>query len=509
MRARALSSVALFLIQFFLFPVISLLPTSRSLAVFLCLIGLAAPVVAQVKVKSTPFSYVPDATADPYAERVPNKLLPLAGGAFLLLTRQSATQYVVERYAGAEMKKNWACPLTLAPGEGIDAFATTPESATILTYQADPVAGTQALYGYRIAVGTGQATSRRELLGGTRGRRLYASLSDDGTRVVAFRTNLRQTQISSLDVVTFDNAFQEQNRFPVDLQGAGAGPSVTVRISNAGDVVVGLITDGGIQLTVRRYPAKGTDAQVLGVPIGGTYGGHKVYIFDTAYRFDEAGALYAAAICMDEESGDYHSLKVVKYDFAANDMRFADEFRFTPAYLKELETDAAKHQATAPKRLADTYLSDVLLTAEKQVVVVAERKEEEGEKSPHYAKEVLLFGYNEFSAPTWHGVLWKNQQAPAEEGYAGIGYKAQVQGTTIHLLTLETLNKKADLYDHPFSALTGKPLPVRALGLNVTTSQPVSYVKDFTAWLDARTVLAVSRPAKKSNTLNLNRIVLK
>lgn len=509
MQPRPTSVEVFFFWLFFLFPVISFPSASRLTPVLLCLLALAVPVVAQVKVKSVPFAYVPDATADPYAERVPHKLLPLAGGAFLLLTRQSATQYVVERYAGAEMKKTWACPLTLAPGEGIDAFATTPESATVLTYQADPVAGTQALYGYRIAVGTGQAAPRRELLGGTRGRRLYASLSDDGTRVVAFRTNLRQTQVSSLDVVTFDNAFQEQNRFPVDLHGAGAGPSVTVRISNAGDVVVGLITDGGIQLTVRRYPAKGTEAQVLSVPVGGTYGGHKVYIFDTAYRFDQAGALYAAAICMDEESGEYYSLKVVKYDFAANDMRFADEFRFTPAYLKELEADAAKHQATAPKRLADTYLSDVLLTPEKQVVVVAERKEEEGEKSPHYAKEVLLFGYNEFSAPTWHGVLWKNQQAPAEEGYSGIGYKAHVQGTTVHLLTLETLNKKADLYDHPFSALTGKPMPVRALGLNVAAGQAANYVKDFTAWLDARTVLAVSRSAKKATTLNLSRIVLK
>ena len=49
--------------------------------------------------------------------------------------------------------------------------------------------------------------------------------------------------------------------------------------------------DGGIKLTVRRYPLKGTQAQVLGVPVGGTYGGHKVYIFDTAWRFDQAGAL--------------------------------------------------------------------------------------------------------------------------------------------------------------------------------------------------------------------------
>ena len=57
--------------------------------------------------------------------------------------------------------------------------------------------------------------------------------------------------------------------------------------------------------------------------------------------------------------------------------------------------------------------------------------------------------------------------------------------------------------------LTGKVLPVRPLGLNVAPGQPVNHVKDFTTWLDAKTLLAVSRPAKKSETLTLNKIVLK
>jgi hypothetical protein len=76
-------------------------------------------------------------------------------------------------------------------------------------------------------------------------------------------------------------------------------------------------------------------------------------------------------------------------------------------------------------------------------------------------------------------------------------------------VALEAIGKKTDLFDHAYSALTGKVLPVRPLGLNVAPGQPVNHVKDFTAWLDAKTLLAVTRPAKNAATLILNKIVLK
>jgi hypothetical protein len=190
-------------------------------------------------------------------------------------------------------------------------------------------------------------------------------------------------------------------------------------------------------------------------------------------------------------------------------MRWAEEFRFTPKFLEETNATATAAGFPGIQSLADSYLSDILLTPEKQLVVVMERKEEEGPGSPHFAKELLLFGYNEFGNPAWHSALWKNQQAPADEGYSGIGYRAAVRGTTLHLVTLEAIGKKTDLYDHAYSALTGKPQPPRPLGLNVAAGAPVNHVKDFTAWLDAKTLLAVTMPAKKSKTLMLNRIILK
>ena len=479
------------------------------LAIALLLSAVAPEVAAQTKVKSVPFAYVSDPSADPYAERLPTKLLPLPDGTFLLLTRRSAQEYAVERYAASDLKKIWSTPVVLLEGEVIDAFATTPAAVTLLTYRSDAATGEQTMAGFRLDLTTGQRGQRRVLLTAPKGRRLYGSCSDDGTKVLVYESRQRQNQLTELAVTVFDNDFKKLNQALVDLRGAGGAASATVRVANSGDTYVGLQTDGGLKLTVRRYPLKGTEAQVLGVPVGGVFGGQKVYIFDTIYRFDQDGALYAAAVCMNEDTGEYYSLKVVKFDFQANDIRYAEEIRFDKKYLAELAASAKAAGTTAPDRLADTYPSDLLLTPEKQVVVVLERKEEEGDKAPHFAKELLLFGYNEFGKPSWNSVLWKNQQAPAEEGYSGIGYRAHVQGTTVHLVTLETRGKVQDLFDHPYSALTGKPLPVRPLGLAVAPGQAVNHVKDFTTWLDGKTLLAVSRPAKKSATLTLNKIVLK
>lgn len=482
--------------------------TSHALALGFTL-ALTPAAFAQTKVKSVPFAYVPDPSVDPYAERLPRKLLPLPDGSFLLLTRRATQEYAVERYAGADLKKSWSAVVPLAAGENIEAFATAADAAVLLTYRADAATGEQTLAGFRVNLSSGERTERKSLLTAAKGRRLNGSLSDDGTKLVVYDSRANKSQLTELQTIVFDNNFKELTRTLVDLRGAGSSASATVRVSNVGDQYVGLQTDGALKLTVRRYPLKGSEAQVLGVPVGGVFGGQRVYIFDTAYRFDQDGALYAAAVCMNEETGEYYSLKVVKFDFQANDIRYAQEVKLDKAYLTELAASAKAAGTTAPDRLADTYLSDLLLTPEKQVVVVMERKEEEGSSAPHFAKELLLFGYNEFGAPAWHGALWKNQQAPATEGYAGIGYRAHVQGTTLHLVTLETKGKVSDLFDHSFSALTGKPQPVRALGLSVAPGQPVNHVKDFTTWLDAKTVLAVSRPAKNASTLTLNKIVLK
>ena len=64
----------------------------------------AAPVSAQ-KVKSAPFSYLPEPGTDRYDMRVPNKTRALANGAgFVVLAHQSAGGYTVERY-DADLKK--------------------------------------------------------------------------------------------------------------------------------------------------------------------------------------------------------------------------------------------------------------------------------------------------------------------------------------------------------------------------------------------------------------------
>ena len=54
-----------------------------------------------------------------------------------------------------------------------------------------------------------------------------------------------------------------------------------------------------------------------------------------------------------------------------------------------------------------------------------------------HARELHVFGYNEFGAPTWHSIVAKDQVAPAVDAYTGIGFRAAVFGNTVQLLTLE------------------------------------------------------------------------
>jgi hypothetical protein len=217
--------------------------------------------------------------------------------------------------------------------------------------------------------------------------------------------------------------------------------------------------------------------------------------------------LYAAVICNERESGLYHSLKVVKFDFAGQgEMKFAPEFKFTPEYLAEVN----KASATSAKRLEDVYLTDLLISEDKRLVVVAEKKYEEGgDESPGHTRELHLFGYNEFQSPTWHSIIAKDQVAPATEGFSSIGYRSAVFGQNIQFVTWEKLKGKSDLYLRRVNAQTGVVQEPKGLGLNVAADQNPSYVKDFTAWLDAKTLIGVSRPSKKSAALMLNKIVVK
>ena len=187
-------------------------------------------------------------------------------------------------------------------------------------------------------------------------------------------------------------------------------------------------------------------------------------------------------------------------------MKFSPEVRFTPAYLAEV----SKASGTDVKRLDDIYLGELLLTPERQLVVVAEKHfEEGGSEAPVHARELHLFGYNEFGAPTWHSIVAKDQVAPAVDSYTGIGFRAAVFGGTVQLLTLENIDKKSDLYLRRVNAQTGVVSAPELLKLNVADDQSLAYVKDFTAWLSEKSIIGVSRPSKKSAALQLEKIVLK
>lgn len=464
----------------------------------------SGPALAQ-KVKSAAFSYAPEKSDDRYNQRVSRKTLPVANGGFVVLSHKSAAEYAVERY-DAELKRLWSTALQLAAGETIDGFARSASQVTVVTHQNTGAA--QRLSACTFDLGTGQKTPAKKILeAGPRDRRPSTAFSPDGTKLVAWRYLTRNEQIKAISASVYDEKLLKLKDRTYDFHDQGGFFSTTVHVGNDGSQFVTLVGDEMKKLTVRRYRNDVPEVKVMSVSVGGTFGGKAVNVFDSRFNLQPANVLYAAAICNERESGLYHSLKVVKFDFAEEgDMKFAPEFRFTPDYLAEVN----KASGATAKRLEDVYLTDLLLTDDKQLVVLAEKKYEEGgDDSPGHTRELHLFGYNEFLSPSWHSIVAKDQVAPASEGFSSIGYRAAAFGSDIQIVTWEKLKNKSDLYLRRVNAQTGVVQPPKGLGLNVAADQNPSYVKDFTAWLDPKTLIGVSRPSKKSAALMLNKIVVK
>lgn len=470
-----------------------------------CSVLLTPTVVRAQKVKSAAFSYLPEQSDDRYNQRVPRKTLPLPTGGFVILAHKSATEYAVERY-DSDLKRQWSTALPLTEEQAIDGFASAGGQATVVIYQ--KTGASQSLSAQAIDLGNGQKAPLKKLIDtGSRDRRPGIAFSPDGTKLVAWRYLSRDNQIKSISASVFDEKLNKIKDRSYDFSDQGAFFSTTLHIGNDGTQYVTLVSDEMKKLTVRRYLNASNDIKVMSVAVGGVFGGKVVNVFDSRFALQPDNTLYAAAICNERESGLYYSLKVVKFDFSAEgDMKFAPEFKFTPEYLAEVN----KASGTAAKRLEDVYLTDLLLSEEKQLVVVAEKKYEEGgDDSPGHTRELHLFGYNEFQSPSWHSIIAKDQVAPASEGFSSIGYRAAVFGQDIQFVTWEKLKGKSDLYLRRVNAQSGVVQEPKGLGLSVAADQNPSYVKDFTGWLDAKTLIGVSRPNKKSAALMLNKIVVK
>ena len=464
-----------------------------------------ASIAQAQKVKSAPFSYLPEQAEDRYNQRVTRKMLPLENGGFIILAHKSATEYAVERY-DTDLKQLWTAAVPVATGESIEAFSHSPEQAWVVIHHKDDTS--QNLTVLPVDLRNGQKGTPKKLIDASiRDRRPSIAISPDGTKLVAYRYLTREVQIKAISATVYDQKLAKLKDRTYDFHDLGDFFSPTVYVGNDGTQYATLISDHMQKLTVRRYQNDNPDIKVMAVAVGGTFGGKAVTVFDSRYTLQPDNMLYAAAICNERESGQYYSLKVVKFDFTAKgDMKYAPEFRFTPEYLAEVN----KATQGSAKRLEDVYLSDLLFTDEQQLVVVAEKKYEEGgDESPVHARELHLFGYNEFQSPSWHRIIAKDQVAPPAESFTGIGYRAAVFGPELQILTQEKLAGKSDLYVRRVDARTGVVQPTKGLGLTVAADQNLAYVKDFTGWLDAKTIIGVSRPSKKSAALMLNKIVVK
>ena len=228
----------------------------------------------------------------------------------------------------------------------------------------------------------------------------------------------------------------------------------------------------------------------------------------TQYLLEQNGFMYVAAICLDQNTSDYHSLKLVKFDFNASEMAFAPEFKFTQEYIDSLNKSYPTDKPI--KRLEDIELTQLIFTPEKDLVLIAEKRYKEGGENASYAaKELHLFTYDEYLNLAWRSFIMKNQTAPAEEGFNGISYLARYISGSLQILTLETINGKTDLFLRRINAHNGAGENPKPLGLNVANDKTLAYIKSFTTWLNDKTMVTVNKPANKSASLQLSKIIMK
>ncbi|TXK37251.1 hypothetical protein FVR03_15730 [Pontibacter qinzhouensis] len=480
------------------------------LLLLLCFFYPASPALAQAKIKaSTPFAYTLDATEDVYNEQITNKTLALNANEFVVLHKQGISEYTVEKYS-TNLKKAWSAAVPIAGVESVIAFLKTGDAALVITHR-DNGQGSQQLHGHLINLATGATEKSLMLLEAPMSfRKANITASEDGARLLAYQyqTDPNQ-QITNIKGKLYDSKLTQLKDTDYNLNDLTTIFSADIQISSNGDQYVSLISDNMQRLTVRRYTLAGAEVKSLSVLAGGAEGGNKLYILDGKYKLLPNGKLFGTVLTADEKTAVYHSLRTLKFDFEAEDMLFAEEFKFTPAYLENMN-NMGRARGVVAERLEDIYISELLLTADNRLVVIAEKKfAAGGENAPYFGLELHLFCYNDVLNLSWNSVVMKQQEAPATQGFSGISYRAHLAGNMLQLLTLEQLNGKHDLFMRSISTVTGSAKAPVALGIAVAKSADIPYIKSFTSWLADKEIVAVARTAKAPKSLQLLRLSLK
>ncbi|MEJ8758551.1 hypothetical protein WG947_16170 [Pontibacter sp. H259] len=470
---------------------------------------LALTTFGQSRTKGTmPFEYHPNLSEDRYNQRITNKTIPTGPDQFVILSRKADGSYAVEKYQSG-VKKQWSATIPLTKDQTVYAFYTSKDAVIVVTQQQNGY--NQQLYGYRINLANGNLKDKQLLLESpVTNREPGVAYSENGSKLLVYHYQADANyKIRSITGALYDENMAKVKDTNYNLNDVRDILSADVQVSNTGEQYISLISDNMNRLTVRQYNLKDPKAKVMSVLVGGVFSGKKVYIMDSRFKLMADNQLYGAVITAEEASGLYHSLKAVRFDFENEDMVFAEEFKFTADYLAKIN-GINKTDQTKPKRFEDLYISDLFKTADNKLIVLAEKKYTTGGKNaPYFAKEMLLFAYDEYMNSAWNAVLMKYQQAPAEDVFSGISYSAYLSGNTLSLLTLEELNGKYDLYLRQIDTKTGQTTEPKGVRLNVANDKELAYVKDFTAWFSDKDVSVVVRPKKREAGLKLYHIQLK
>lgn len=456
----------------------------------LLLSGLA-PVWAQQITKSAAFPYQADLQENHYTPRVKQKTLVLDETSFIVLNKKAAQDYRITYYL-SDLQKEWETTLTLADKETLEAFSHNDLFALILTRRSAAAGSGPSIYGMLIDLRNGKKGPSKKLLEAPAGnRRIGTVLSDDGTKLLAYYQVHQQSQLESMVTVLFDGKLNKLKSYTHSFRDLDNMQLAGVHMTNTGTQYISLMARQPGTLAMRRYSPKEGQHQTLKIQIGGMSGEHQVYVRDAFFAVQPDNQAYAAVLCADDKTGAYHSLKVLRFDFNGKEIKSSPGFMFSPQYLSQGNKAPAEP-------LEDIYLTDLIVSAPKDLLVITEKKYQQRPGKPFVAKEMRFFAYDSFLNPTWNTVIDKHQTAAADAGFSSISYKGQLWGSELNLLTLEQIKGRTELFRRKINLKTGVIAPPNPLGLLVNEAAGLTYLKDFTIWFNKNNILTVLKPRGSS-----------
>ena len=417
------------------------------------------------RLKTIPFRFDTNQDEASFHPTMEQKALKLTDKTFAILSKTSSSNFSIESY-NDNLTRLWSTPISLGLDEVPEVFNVSDKYVYLLTYKMVKTEGAQRIYAYYFDKKTGTRIGQKTLMSApSKGRKIGITCSENGSVVMVYQHITPNRVISGTRAFVYNSEFKQIKEQVYEFDDLNVSFDPMPRVDNDGNQYLAFITDDYRKIRIRKFTPRTDVYGELTQIIGGVFDGTDIYIFDHLLKLDSSGKVYFAAITVEDSTMLYYSLKVTRFDFDKYEVHMPEEFKFSQRYL-----DSMPYYKPAPgqKRgsIVDTYLSDLIITPENDIIMIAEKRYTMDEfHGGHVGKEMLLFRYNEFMGYEWLINIDKDQFASHYQFYSGLGFKSAYYPENVQLVTFEKINNRTDVYLRTVSRVNGTYRPAEALNI--------------------------------------------